>query len=623
LSVDGRIKDSPIYVTTGFQTDRLPAIDSDITMVLFDSGDIGDPTGCLVPWGEVSYNPLNLALEDNLNYPTQSVLLGDNVTYEITYDNLNNTIDVTNVVIQDILPPETDLVSVTGRGVYNPVNHSVTWNVGNLKAGEIGIPEQIVMNIDPATPLGTTIVNHANIISDQTTQAFVDHQTMVDELAPFKVWYVDCHCCGPVHNGQCLKTAFLSVQEAIDAALDGDLIRVNRGFYCDAGNYNLDFAGKAVTITSIKGAHNTWIDCYHRGPAFVFENGEGADSVVQGFTIYRAGNTEGAVVIRNSSPTISDNIIRETAYTVGGGIYIENGSPIITRNIINECEGFKAGGIFLKGSQATVTSNVLYRNITDEGGGLSIVNSVIDLTNNTIVENTVLLWGGGISLNDSTVTITNSIVRNNMAPFGPEVYIGHQPTPSSLDLSYSNVRGGMASVYVEQGSTLNWGSGIIDTDPLFVDAARGDYHIYRDSACRNTGVASAPSFPDMDFERDQRISFFAKPDMGADEFHTHFYISGKTSPGETVTANVVGWPFTNPVILLIGSGIRQEPKITPYGEQWISPPFVKIVTFQELPYNGIRRIDWTVNTALPPGREIPIQTMIGTILSNLWVILIQ
>lgn len=59
--------------------------------------------------------------------------------------------------------------------------------------------------------------------------------------------------------------------------------------------------------------------------------------------------------------------------------------------------------------------------------------------------------------------------------------------------------------------------GNIQSDPLFVNAAGGDFHLTSGSPCVNTGNNSAPAIPSTDYEGDNRI-ISATVDMGADEY---------------------------------------------------------------------------------------------------------
>jgi len=76
-----------------------------------------------------------------------------------------------------------------------------------------------------------------------------------------------------------------TIQAGIDAASDGDTVLVADGTYTGEGNKNLDFKGKAITVKSESGAENCIIDCENDGQGFYFHSGEGAGSLLSGFTI--------------------------------------------------------------------------------------------------------------------------------------------------------------------------------------------------------------------------------------------------------------------------------------------------------------------------------------------------
>jgi len=144
------------------------------------------------------------------------------------------------------------------------------------------------------------------------------------------------------------------------------------------------------------------------------------------------------------------------------------------------------------------------------------------LQNVTISDNYAYHEGGGLYCADqSDPILLNVIFWNNDAPAGPEMWIGeYAGGVSSVTISYSDVDGGQGSVFVEPGgSTLNWGSGMIDSDPLFVDSATGDYHLASGSPCIDTGdPAFVPEPGETDIDGDPRIVNDII-DMGADEYH--------------------------------------------------------------------------------------------------------
>jgi hypothetical protein len=81
-----------------------------------------------------------------------------------------------------------------------------------------------------------------------------------------------------------------TIQAAIDAAVAGDVIELTDGLFLGAGNRDIDYQGKAITVRSASDdPESCVIDCQgsfadpHRG--FYFHSGEGSDSIVRGITI--------------------------------------------------------------------------------------------------------------------------------------------------------------------------------------------------------------------------------------------------------------------------------------------------------------------------------------------------
>jgi len=165
-----------------------------------------------------------------------------------------------------------------------------------------------------------------------------------------------------------------------------------------------------------------------------------------------------------SGSIISDCNIRNNAGCNGGGI---EGSPAIIRCVItgNSVVCGPGGGIFCTGN-ATITNCVIASNsapsgklfgewVDGVGGGIYCGNNTTTITKCTITANTAGANGGGIY---GSPTITNSIVWGNNCPNEPQI-------AGVPNISYSDIQGGFASL------------GIINIDPLFANAANGDYHL--------------------------------------------------------------------------------------------------------------------------------------------------
>ena len=98
---------------------------------------------------------------------------------------------------------------------------------------------------------------------------------------------------------------------------------------------------------------------------------------------------------------------------------------------------------------------------------------------------------------DATVALLNGILWDDGLK---EIYIKrHATKPSTVAVNYCDVEGDEGGVYVGLGSSLVWGDGNLDTDPLFVDAGSGDYHLTDASPCIDAGDPDSPPDPDDTF----------------------------------------------------------------------------------------------------------------------------
>jgi len=119
-----------------------------------------------------------------------------------------------------------------------------------------------------------------------------------------------------------------TIQAGIDASVDGDTVLVADGTYAGAGNKNLDYEGRAITIVSENGPYFTTIDCEGDGRGFYFRNAETSFSKLDGFTITNGhASLGGGIRCVHSSPTIKNCILwNDTPQEV----YVESGYPVIT-----------------------------------------------------------------------------------------------------------------------------------------------------------------------------------------------------------------------------------------------------------------------------------------------------
>jgi hypothetical protein len=400
---------------------------------------------------------------------------------------------------------------------------------------------------------------------------------------------------------------FPTIQEAIDTAVNGDTIIVRPGIYVE----NIDFLGKRINVESEGRAHRTVIDGSGLGSVVSFVSGETYKSTLDGFTI-----TNG------SAPA-------------GGGIRIENSNAkilhcVIKENLATSGEA-RGGGLHARNSSPYVLGCMIFRNTAEEGGGIYIEAGSPIITGCTIALNDQIGatgGGGGIHLTEgSTATIANTILWNNTALAGSEIYIGNDSNPSHLDIGYSDVEGGEALVHLDAGCSCTWGTGMLDSDPLFAEAAVDDFHLIAASPCCEAGDNNATGIALKDFEDDGRIAG-ANVDMGADEFSTHLYFKGNPVPGGNITIRIVGEPSATSVMLGQGPAVKDPPLWTIFGYLRLEQPLLGYWEVGPMPPDGIRILHPTVPAGALPGDELYFQALVGprvpgSVLTNLLVVTVE
>ena len=253
-----------------------------------------------------------------------------------------------------------------------------------------------------------------------------------------------------------------TIQSGIDAAENGDTVLVSDGIYTGAGNVNISFSGKQITVKSRSGAEATIIDCEETANTrgFAFESKETHDSVLDGFTIKNGvQDLGGGIYCHTASPTIKNCVITENRATAtrfhgqgGGGIYgIDTRVHIIDCIITqNRAESGFGSGVLIDGD-AVWTFNVLQSVILDNctisdniGSGVGCVDvSPVMIKDCTVLQNSgrgiVCTFftrgisithcrieqnaGGGIECSEeSYARIEDCIIKQNRAEYGGGIY---------------------------------------------------------------------------------------------------------------------------------------------------------------------------------------------------------
>jgi hypothetical protein len=361
-------------------------------------------------------------------------------------------------------------------------------------------------------------------------------------------WYVDDDAPGDLGPGDPAVSdpsedgtadhPFDAIQEAIDAATNGDVVVVLQGNYAGEGgtpaerNRDLDFGGKDITVRSedpddpaVVAA--TVIDCEgslgdeHRG--FIFQNGETSAAVVSGLTITGGYEQDGGGIYCNgSSPTVSKCVISANGCArYGGGIYCYGvGSPAITMCVISDNDCLTWGGgicCFQDSTPAITDCEVVGNTSLQDGGGVACYEgSHAEISNCLIAGNTAGDRGGAVFCNeDSDLAIRNTTIQGNSSARGAAVWSDYVCNPTVVNCTVavnaaSSQHGGIyaynpltvtncvlwgntdpsadesSQIYAHQGGTVTYTciqnctdfctepTTNIGDDPLFVDADGAD-----------------------------------------------------------------------------------------------------------------------------------------------------
>ncbi len=233
---------------------------------------------------------------------------------------------------------------------------------------------------------------------------------------------------------------FRTIQEAIDAVLDGDTAVLADGVFTGEGNRDIDYLGKAITVRSQSGDPFTCIiDCEgsaahpHRG--FFFHTQESQESVLQAVTVrngYAANFSVsdrggGAVRCYDASPLIKDCCFAaNTSPQYGGGVSAAMMSRVaIVGCVFSENTAAKRGGgaFFDLSCNPTLEECSFVGNAAIEGGGICMHALHGTLVDCTFAENSAEKGGGFLCYDGSSPTITSCVFSGNSAHDGGAMFI--------------------------------------------------------------------------------------------------------------------------------------------------------------------------------------------------------
>ncbi len=258
-----------------------------------------------------------------------------------------------------------------------------------------------------------------------------------------------------------------TIQQGIDASVNGDTVLVQPGTYLETINYN----GKNITVASLflttqdtTYISQTIIDGNQDGSVVTFESGEDTTAVLTGFSITNGNSDDGGgIYIDDSSPTISYNQILNNSSVKGGGIYCRNSNSTFYELSVNDnistIDQWDSGGGGFYGQSSLITiENSIFQNNTTaaSGGGLYCMSSTVIMQDIEFVENSSHyegyvscdFGGGGMCFYGSDVVMENITVLNNSS----------ESNGGGVCLNISDVV--MKNVIISNNTTEFYGGGI-------------------------------------------------------------------------------------------------------------------------------------------------------------------
>jgi hypothetical protein len=263
---------------------------------------------------------------------------------------------------------------------------------------------------------------------------------------------------GGMGDGTSWGNAYGSPRHALDGISAGE-IWVAAGTYSPETGTSFQLKNGVTLYGGFSGTENFFSErdlknntaVLSGGAPVVSGSGTTNAAVIDGFTI--TGGTGSGMYNNSGSPTVINCIFTGNSATNGGGMNNNNSLPVVTNCIFKGNSAGSGGGMYNNGSSPKISNCIFYANSATNGGGMYNNSAApsVSITNSIFWANN----GSQISSAASFPIVSHSVVQDE-------------------DPDDSNVYNGI---------------GNLDDDPMFVNAAAGDFHLQAGSPAIDMGTS--------------------------------------------------------------------------------------------------------------------------------------